>query len=175
MSILVISDTHGLVREVEQVVKRHPQVEQILHCGDFCVDHQRKPFTGMVLVRGNGDTARAVPTERQIGWRDLRIFQTHGHLYGVKSSLLRLQYRAEETGANVVLFGHSHIPVCGVERGILFLNPGSLRSPRGFDKPTYAIVEQTDATPESVQIMVSYFDTNGRPESRLGGEFSVRR
>jgi len=175
MPILVISDTHGLVQEVEQVVKRHPEVEQILHCGDFCADHKRKPFSGMLLVRGNGDTAKAVPTERQVNWRDLRIFQTHGHLYGVKSSLLRLHYRAEETGANVVLFGHSHIPVCGVERGILFLNPGSLKTPRVFDKPTYAIVEQIEATTESVKIAVSYFDISGKPESRLGGQFSVRR
>lgn len=175
MSILVISDSHGLVREVEQVVQRHPSVEKILHCGDFCVDHRRAPFSGMVLVRGNCDSTQAVPTEQQSRWRDLHILQTHGHLYGVKSSLLRLHYRAEETGANVVVFGHSHTPVCGVDRGILFLNPGSLQMPRGFDKPTYAIVEQTDVDAEAVIISVSYFDSEGRPEHRLGGQFSLRR
>ncbi|WP_400164199.1 metallophosphoesterase [Brevibacillus sp. TJ4] len=175
MAILVLSDSHGLVREVESVVARHPDVEKILHCGDFCVSHQRKPFAGMVLVRGNCDTTKAVPNERQSSWKDLRILQTHGHLYGVKSSLLRLHYRAEETGVNVVLFGHSHTPVCAEERGILFLNPGSLQMPRGFDKPTYAIVEQTDATPEAVFVQVAYYDRAGNPEPRLGGQFSLRR
>ena len=175
MAILILSDSHGLVREVEQVVGRHPNVEKILHCGDFCVDHQKKPFSRMVLVRGNCDTTKAVPTEQLMDWRDLHILQTHGHLYGVKSSLLRLHYRAEETAANVVLFGHSHTPVCAAERGILFLNPGSLQMPRGFDKPTYAILEQTEATAEAVRVTVAFYDRAGNPEQRLGGQFSLRR
>lgn len=174
MGILVMSDTHGLVREVRQVTGRHA-VEKILHCGDFCVDHQREPFSNMILVRGNCDTTKDVPTEQQTQWRDLKILQTHGHLYGVKNSLLRLHYRAEETGANVVLFGHSHVPACGVERGILFLNPGSLQLPRGFDVRTYAVIEENGVTPDSVNVSVFFYDHQGNPVRRLGGSFSVRR
>jgi len=174
MGILVMSDSHGLVKEVKQVVDRH-QVEKILHCGDFCVDPLREPFSRMMLVRGNCDTAKSVPTEQQTKWRDLHILQTHGHLFGVKSSLLRLHYRAEETGANVVVFGHSHFPVCGVVRDILFLNPGSLQLPREFDVPTYAILEQTGATAKTVHVSVSFYDHQGNPVSSLGGRYSLRR
>ncbi|WP_328212060.1 metallophosphoesterase [Brevibacillus centrosporus] len=174
MGILVMSDSHGLVREVAQVVGRH-KVEKILHCGDFCVDHTRDPFSKMTLVRGNCDTTKAVPTEQQTKWNDLHILQTHGHLFGVKSSLLRLHYRAEETGANVVIFGHSHVPVCGVERDVLFLNPGSLQMPRGFDVPTYAILEQTGVTSTAVQVSVSFYDHLGSPVKSLGGKYSFRR
>ncbi|WNC16665.1 metallophosphoesterase [Brevibacillus brevis] len=174
MGILVLSDSHGLVREVVQVAGRH-QVDKMLHCGDFCVDHLREPFSRMTLVRGNCDTTKDVPTEQQTKWRDLNILQTHGHLYGVKSSLLRLHYRAEETGANVVVFGHSHTPVCGVERGILFLNPGSLQLPRGYDVPTYAILEETGLTPTAVHVSVSFYDHHGNPARGLGGNYSLRR
>lgn len=174
MAILVMSDTHGLVREVQQVVGRH-KVDKILHCGDFCVDHQREPFSQMILVRGNCDTTKAVPSEEQTRWKDLNILQTHGHLYGVKSSLLRLTYRAEETGANVVVFGHSHIPVCGVERDVLFLNPGSLQMPRGFDVPTYAVLKQDGTTEKTVEVTVSYYDYQGNSVSSLGGSYSLRR
>jgi putative phosphoesterase len=174
VSILIMSDTHGLIREVKQVVARHA-ADQIFHCGDFCVDHSREPFRSMHLVKGNCDTAKDVPAERKTEWNDLRIFQTHGHLFGVKSSLLRLHYRAEEVGANVVLFGHSHFPVCGVERGILFLNPGSLQLPRGFDVPTYAVLEQTNATDQEVKVTVIFYNHQGDKVKQLGGNYSLRR
>nr|WP_239565327.1 metallophosphoesterase [Brevibacillus fulvus] len=169
-----MSDTHGLVREVQETVNRH-SVERLYHCGDFCVDHARQPFSEMLLVHGNCDSAPDVPNERMTNWRDLQILQTHGHLYGVKNSLMRLHYRAEETGANLVLFGHSHYPLCAVERGILFLNPGSLQLPRGFAVPTYAILEQTEATSEQVVVEVTYFDHHGKPISERGGQFTLRR
>lgn len=173
MSILILSDTHGLRHEVSKVVSRH-KVEQIFHCGDFCTDRTQEPFTQMKLVLGNCDYDASIPEEAQSTWRNLRIFQTHGHLYGVKSSLLKLHYRAEETNANLVLFGHSHVPTCAVERGILFLNPGSLQLPRGFRVPTYVILDQLAATPEQVTVDVRFYDDQGNPVPELGGEFQIR-
>ncbi len=174
MSILVISDTHGLVEEVKQVAQRHAP-EVIFHCGDFCTDRTQEPFATMRLVRGNCDVDTEAAEELLTDWRGLTIYQTHGHLYGVKQSLLRLNYRAEETGANVVLFGHSHVPVCGVERGILFLNPGSLLQPRGYAVPTYALVERAGETKEGIELEVRFYGRDGRPRSDLGGRFAVRR
>lgn len=174
MSILIISDTHGLVHEVQEVVKRH-QAEAIFHCGDFCVDRTRPPFSAMTMVRGNCDVERSVPEEQVSQWRDLLLFQTHGHLYGVKQSLLKLHYRAEQLGANVVLFGHSHFPVCTVERGILFINPGSLQLPRGFDRPTYACLKQLSATADQVEVEVTYYDHRGEVNDQRGGRFTIRK
>ena len=39
-----------------------------------------------------------------------KLFVTHGHAYGVKSGLGRLAERAKTLGADVVLYGHTHIP-----------------------------------------------------------------
>ncbi|WP_126427979.1 metallophosphoesterase family protein [Brevibacillus marinus] len=174
MSLLILSDTHGLVFEVKQTVERH-QAELVLHCGDFCTDKQRVPFAAMRLVRGNCDTERDVPLELTTRWRQLVIYQTHGHLYDVKRSLLKLRYRAEEVGANVVLFGHSHVPLCTEERGVLFLNPGSLQLPRGYHQPTYASLEQLAHTDQQVEVDVRFFNHRGEPVSDLGGRFTLRR
>ncbi|UFJ39092.1 metallophosphoesterase [Brevibacillus humidisoli] len=174
MSALIVSDTHGLVYEVKQTVERH-RPEAIFHCGDFCIDKGREPFSSMRLVRGNCDTDRGVPLELTTHWHQLKIYQTHGHLYDVKSSLMKLHYRAEEVGANVVLFGHSHFPLCTEERGVLFLNPGSLQLPRGYDVPTYACLEQLAYDSDQVEVEVRFFNHHGEPVTDRGGRFTLRR
>jgi len=85
------------------------------------------------------------------------------------------RYRAEEVGANVVLFGHSHVPLCTEERGVLFLNPGSLQLPRGYHQPTYACLEQLAHTDQQVEVDVRFFNHRGEPVSDLGGRFTLRR
>ena len=43
----------------------------------------------------------------------------------MKQSLMGLYYNAKEMGADIVLFGHSHLYGAEMKDGILFLNPGS--------------------------------------------------
>lgn len=175
MSVLILSDSHGAVHEVVEVVGRHPEAEAIFHCGDFCVDPKRAPFAKMELVRGNCDFATEIPNERTTYWNGLTFYQTHGHLYDVKYSLLSLRYRAEEVGANVVLFGHSHFPVCDVEEGILYINPGSLMLPRGFHTASYVTLSKVGETDTSIQVDVQFFDRKGAIVKERGGNFTVRR
>ena len=67
----------------------------------------------------------------------MKILMTHGHRYGVKSGYGTALAAAKSMGAQVVLFGHTHIPFMEEREGILMLNPGSLRNP---DRE-YAILE----------------------------------
>jgi len=128
--VLVLSDSHGLTRTMEQV-KSHHKVDAIIHCGDSELDANHALLTDMTVVRGNCDRETSFSEETILEINNHRFFVTHGHLYGVKLSLLQLQYRAEEVGANVVLFGHSHIPYCEQFDELLLINPGSIRQPRG--------------------------------------------
>ena len=75
-----------------------------------------------------------------------RIFYTHGHLYSVKTELGGLLQAARELDANVVLFGHTHQPLCTYREGVHLLNPGSLGYP-GEQGRTYGIV---DITPQGI-------------------------
>ena len=57
------------------------------------------------------------------------IMCTHGHLYGVKTGLTALSYAADEIGADIVLYGHTHIPDITNYNNKWFINPGSLGRP----------------------------------------------
>ena len=64
-----------------------------------------------------------------------KVFITHGHLFSVKSTRDELCREASRLGADIVLFGHTHVPLLeyiekgsirGVERDLTLFNPGSL-------------------------------------------------
>ena len=48
---------------------------------------------------------------------------------------------AREAGADILLFGHTHEPLCDFYDGLWILNPGSCRG--GF-RPTYGVISLTE-------------------------------
>lgn len=141
MKILIVSDSHGLVSELGTLKKRHEEdVELFLHCGDSELSASEEVMKGYITVQGNCDYEDKFPTETTQEIADKKIFLTHGHLYGVKSSLNNLLYKAKEVGANIACFGHSHFLGMEVVDDVLFINPGSLRLPRGRKEQTYVIL-----------------------------------
>lgn len=165
MRILIVSDSHGNAKVLQQVYQ-NTQPDHLIHCGDFCTSLDKIPERSTV-VRGNCDYVK-VP-EDQIWIADrLSIFVTHGHRYQVKTTLLGVRYRAEELGAHIVCFGHSHYPVCEQSGPVLLLNPGSLVQPRGFYTPTYAILQIKPAN----QVEVSFYTPQGKKVMERGGNFS---
>ena len=76
-------------------------------------------------VAGNCDYGALEPLDGLAGFDQTVVFYTHGHMYGVKYDLDTLADAAAARGAEVALFGHSHIPHAE-QRGKVFLfNPGS--------------------------------------------------
>ncbi|MBE3595513.1 MAG: metallophosphoesterase [Hydrogenibacillus sp.] len=171
MRLLVMSDTHGLVDSVAEVVRRHP-ADYVIHCGDVVAPVDRPPFREMIIVSGNMDRDPALKTHRLLRWEGVLIAVTHGHLYDVKRDLLQLSLFAREHGARMVFYGHSHVPGWTVEGGVLYLNPGSLARPRGYSQPTVAVV---DLVREGSQLNVEiiYYDADGRAEPPLGGRTAL--
>lgn len=170
MRILIMSDNHGDERVLTQVIERET-ADHVIHCGDFCVVHTALPEQGrMTVVRGNCDFAD-VPDDLVWEGGGLRYFVTHGHRYQVKSSLMKLSYRAQEVDADIVCFGHSHLPYCAEHDGMLFINPGSLVEPRGVSEPTYAVLE----TEETGQVQVRFYTPTGSARLEWGGTYSLRK
>lgn len=141
MKLLVMSDTHTDMATMEEVINfRFKEVDAIIHCGDSELEasyFQDKPVS---IVKGNCDYDPGFLTEKIISIDDQTILIVHGHLHQVKSTILPLNYRAQEVGATVVCFGHSHLLGAEFQNGILFVNPGSLHKPRGRKEKSYAIV-----------------------------------
>ncbi len=147
MKVLVVSDSHGSIEEIESIKKEYEgKVDAIFHCGDSELEFDHPIMKTFLTVRGNCDFDSRYPNDRLEEIDGHRIFMTHGHLYNVKMSLLNLQYKAKEHNANIVFFGHSHVLGAEMIDGTLFLNPGSILLPRGHKEQSYAIVETNNAT-----------------------------
>ena len=132
MKILVISDTHNMIQNaVGLITKLDP--DYVLHLGDMCEDCHRLedmfPRKLIVSVKGNNDYFdKSYPLEREFTLCGKKIFMCHGHKYNVKSSLLALKYKGMEKNADIILFGHTHVPYMDNTDGVIMLNPGSVSS-----------------------------------------------
>lgn len=143
MKILVLSDSHGNVGNMEEAVAR-TSPRMIFHLGDCWRDaerlHDRFPDIPFYQVPGNCDFRPGEPTERVVCLEDYRILLCHGHTYGVKQSLLTAGFAAEEQNLDLFLFGHTHRPLVDRRGKTLFLNPGSIGDAR---RPFYGLVTIT--------------------------------
>ena len=137
MRIGVLSDTHGNLEWAKLAIARMGTVAVLLHAGDYYEDAARLARLGVLgsaavkAVLGNCDYLVKGPAEETFTLGGRRILLTHGHRYEVKRGLDRLRWRARETRADVVVFGHTHQAGFFWEDGVLFLNPGSTHLPRG--------------------------------------------
>lgn len=156
MKVLIVSDSHGDTNSLVKIKERHKEeVEAIIHCGDSELQLDHEALLNMHVVRGNCDFA-PFPNEVVQNIGPFRFYITHGHLYSVKSTLMKLKYRAIESSANIVCFGHSHIAGAEMVDGILFINPGSIRLPRMRKEKTYVILKLANG-----QAKVDFYDENG--------------
>ncbi|MBQ9980263.1 MAG: metallophosphoesterase [Oscillospiraceae bacterium] len=141
MKILVLSDCHGDVENVEAAI-RQTSPDKVMFLGDgvndFAAAMEKFPSTDWYAVTGNCDRRSPFNDELTVNADGHKIFAVHGDKYNVKFSLLSLLYRAREKDAQIALFGHTHWPVCKKEDDIWLINPGSCR--RGFGG-TCAVLE----------------------------------
>ena len=144
MRILVVSDTHGDIRNLEEVIRKHRDAQVIFHCGDGANEAEQMksifPDRAFICVKGNCDLCCDYPNIETITLEGKKFFITHGHIYNVKSTLLNLSLAIGEAQAQVAVFGHTHNPLCLYEDGVYFLNPGSLRGYKG----SYALVDVSE-------------------------------
>jgi putative phosphoesterase len=167
--ILIVSDSHGITKELEVLKERHRNdVDLMIHCGDSELMANERYMEGFAAVRGNCDYDAKYPIDRIEALNGKKIYVTHGHKYSVKTSLMRLHYRAREVGADVACFGHSHILGAEMIDGILFINPGSILLPRERREKTYVILDVLEG-----KFLLSVFELNGREIRELAREFLV--
>ena len=159
MKALVVSDSYGDVKALEQIIGANIHVvRHVFHlgdgCGDMAVFMRRYPDVAFHAVSGNCDASawRSKPNPPirllvSIGGK--KILATHGHKYNVKTSYDRICYAALEAGADICLFGHTHVQTSFEYEGIRFLNPGAVY--QNEKAPNYAIIGLSNNT-TSVQL-----------------------
>jgi len=147
MRIGLLSDSHGDYDSILKGLKEIGECNIIIHAGDKYDDAirlARDVKKDVISVKGNTDFFCKGPTEELVNILGKRILITHGHNYNVKQGLTSLYYKALEEEADIVIFGHSHIPLYIVENNITFINPGSTSRPRGGSNSSCGILEIKD-------------------------------
>lgn len=132
MRILILSDSHHGMNFMEECAF-WLKPDCILHLGDYYADgfdlKQEFPKAEFYQVPGNCDAYGCSPDKPlilmpKIG--GLNIYMTHGHRHNVKLTTALLLRDARNCGADIVLYGHTHIPECYQEKdGLWVMNPGS--------------------------------------------------
>jgi len=162
--VLIMSDSHGLTKEIEKLKHRHQDIEHIIHCGDSELPVDAPELEGIIQVAGNCDFGEPFPEEKEIHIGGLNFFVTHGHFHHVKQHLQSLAYYVEEKDADVILYGHNHIAKAQKIGNQLFINPGSIRFPRTRVEKTYAILSWSDKK----EVTVTFYTLEGVRVPSLG-------
>lgn len=144
MRIVVTSDSHGRQGNLFEIFERHMNDADLfinLGDGENDVDSVLMLYPDIKLERvsGNCDFYSTYPSGKMISFGGKRIYFTHGHPFGVKHGYDEIKAYAKETGADICLFGHTHIPYTEYHEGIYFMNPGAVCS------GMYGIIDITDS------------------------------
>ena len=108
MKIVILSDSHGYPARIRRVMEMHRDADFVCFLGDGLSE------TRIVERAGH------------------RLLLTHGHRFGAKGGTGGLIAAARAEGCDIVLFGHTHLPLESYvpEYGMYLFNPGSLGHPR---------------------------------------------
>ncbi len=135
MKLGVLSDTHLILPlpEFKKSIDHHfRDVEKILHLGDFTgpsIVEYLSDRKELIAVCGNMDPLEIraqFPRTTVIEISGFKIGLIHGWGWGCKTEgLIRNQF----DDVDVIVYGHTHIPVNHRVNEILFFNPGSPTRP----------------------------------------------
>lgn len=171
MRILVVSDSHGITRELENLLDYYrDDVDIILHCGDselMGIDTIWHLVDG--VVKGNVDFDPTFETEWIQQLKDMSIFMTHGHLYRVNYTREELARAAKDKGCRIALYGHTHVLSHEMINDVLCINPGSFNHSRGpVDERTYMLLSL-----EEQQVHIRYYKHDHTPLSHLDATYVI--
>ena len=128
--LLVLSDSHGARDAIKRILnKEQNNVDAVIFLGDGLRDLEQAlaffPHLRVYSVAGNCDYGALEPLDGLAGFDQTVVVCTHGPMYGVKYDLDTLADAAAARGAEVALFGHSHIPHAEQRGNVFLFNPGS--------------------------------------------------
>jgi len=153
MLIAVISDTHmprGGRRLPDACVERIAGAGLLLHAGDFSTVEVLRELEAIgppvVGVHGNVDSAevrRMLPEERVVEAGGARIAMVHDA--GPSTGRLERMRRRFGDRADLVVFGHSHLPLHEqTPDGFQIFNPGSPTERRRAPSHTMGLIRVAD-------------------------------
>ena len=131
MRIVVTSDVHRRTSALFDIVERHMKnADLFINLGDSADEIETLlavyPDLKIECVAGNCDFSSTYPLTKVLSCAGKRVFITHGHPFYVKHGYEVLKQKARDVKADICLFGHTHTPLCEIEDGIYYMNPGAV-------------------------------------------------
>ncbi len=157
MKLLIASDIHGSAEYCGQLMAaiRRENPTKVLLLGDLLYHGPRNDLPAgyapkevaamlngikekLLCVRGNCDTEvdqmmldfSVLSDSALLCWEGMTIYAAHGHH----------EFPALQRG-DVVLSGHTHVPVDYVKDGVRYMNPGSVSIPKEDSWHGYMVLE----------------------------------
>ena len=165
MKYLVVSDIHGSKSYMDRIFKvfSDTRCDKLIVLGDFLYHGPRNVIpegydpkslaeelngfeSEIIAVRGNCDAEvdqmvldfNIMDEKKIIDINGYKAFLTHGHHVN--------EDHMPEEKIDMLLNGHTHIPVLKRENDVIFLNPGSVTLPKQENPHTYAIINENKIT-----------------------------
>lgn len=145
MKILVVSDSHGRNNYLERAIDKVGDIDLCIHLGDLEGTERYLSNTlscQLEMVSGNNDYFTDIEREKMIFIGKYKVLLTHGHRYRVNYGTDTIKEYAIQNGADIVMYGHTHIPLINIENNLTVINPGSISQPRQEGHiPTFILME----------------------------------
>jgi putative phosphoesterase len=145
----LVSDTHVPTRAhhlPRALLSALSGAERILHAGDLvtsAVITELSAIAPVTAVAGNMDGSippGALPFVTTVEFGGVRVGLTHGHLGRGRDVAARSLSAFEDLEVDVVVFGHTHVPLCEWREGVLLANPGSPTDPRREPRGSFGLL-----------------------------------
>ena len=156
MKIGIVSDTHKSQNHINKAIPYLKECDLIIHAGDNFSDSKyiyENANTDIIAVKGNCDY-EDVEDEIVFEIEDKTVFLCHGHKYNVNFGINDLESKAKDVDADIAIFGHTHVPLIKEKDNILYLNPGSLTSPRGLSSNQFIIMDILNKNIDLKEILI---------------------
>lgn len=148
--ILILADTHmpkkGRALPDQIISALREGVDFIIHAGDWSeksVYEELCLYAPVYGVKGNveiDDWAKQLPDKEMLQAEHMKIAIVHGHLGKGRTTPDRAYHSCMNDEADLIIFGHSHIPFMEKRDGITLFNPGSPTDKRRQKKFSYGIL-----------------------------------
>lgn len=152
MKIMLVSDIHGNLECLDKVLRIYykEKVDKIIFLGDFYsfyikdeIDERLSKIENKYIIKGNCDSNTDVLTST-LPFMDSyyfeafnrKIFCTHGNIYN--------EYKYPDVDFDILIHGHTHVPMILKKDNKYFLNPGSISYPRGGSKNSYMVINDNE-------------------------------
>ena len=143
--VIIISDTHycSIERLSANLLNKLKEADIVVHAGDAdtlnFIDELNKICKSLYAVKGNCDIGSTLPLKLVEQIEGIKIGVSHGT--GNYNNIIdRLYYMFSDDNPDIIIYGHTHVPINEDIEGIHFINPGSTTLNRTLNNGTYALL-----------------------------------